>query len=63
MEKRDTIVEAIGTLALRQHEMELETRDIMDTQKAAKRKTEKLVALAYINLFFEVAIIAAIWTR
>lgn len=61
MEKE--VLEAIGNLAMRQHELALEERDIAARQKTIKRMANKLTALAYINLFLAAASIAAIWMR
>lgn len=51
MEPSKNIIEAIGNLAMRYHQIELDVRDQADTQASAKHKLADLKWLLYANIF------------
>lgn len=63
MEKRDKVIEDMGNVAMRQHEIELDLRDLAAGQKIQKRKMDNITTLLYINLFLTAATLTAVWMR
>lgn len=63
MEKRDKVIADMGNVAMRQHVIELDLRDLAAGQKIQKRKMDNITTLLYINLFLTVATLTAVWVR
>lgn len=63
MEKRDKVIADMGNVAMRQHVIELDLRDLAASQKIQKCKMDRIATLVYMDLFLTAAVLTAIWMR